>query len=50
MTWKVGYIYEPDLINIHYGLDHPMKPMKVVLTHDLIKGYNLDEKMDCYVI
>lgn len=50
MNRKVGYVYEPSLVDIHYGIDHPMKPMKVVLTNDLIEGYYLDEKMSCYVI
>lgn len=49
MNWKVGYIYDQSLQDVHYGVDHPMKPMKVVLTDDLIKGFHLHEKMDCYV-
>jgi histone deacetylase 1/2 len=32
----------------YYGPQHPMKPIRLKLTHHLILGYGLYQQMDCY--
>ena len=32
-----------------YGPEHPMKPKRIALTHELITGYELLRYMDIYV-
>ena len=34
---------------MYYGADHPMKPPRIAMTHDLILGYGLHEHLDVYV-
>ena len=34
---------------MYYGADHPMKPPRIAMTHDLVLGYGLHEHMDVYV-
>lgn len=33
---------------MYYGADHPMKPPRIAMTHHLVLGYGLHEKMDVY--
>lgn len=49
MQRKVGYIYSPEIEQVNFGHDHPMKPKKVAMTHDIIEKYNLLEHMKIYV-
>ena len=37
MQRKVGYIYSPEIEQVNFGHDHPMKPKKVAMTHDIIE-------------
>lgn len=38
-----------DYAGFYYGVDHPMKPQRISMAHDLILGYGLHEHMDVYV-
>ena len=33
----------------YYGADHPMKPQRIAMTHQLILGYGLHSHMQVYV-
>lgn len=44
---KVAYFHHPDVPNFHYGPNHPMKPHRLALTDALVRGFGLDEFMDC---
>ncbi|GME95894.1 unnamed protein product [[Candida] boidinii] len=44
----VSYHYNPDVSNYHYGVRHPMKPFRLMLTDHLVIAYKLYEKMDLY--
>lgn len=46
---KVGYFYDPDVGNFYYSQNHPMKPHRMRLTHNLLLAYGLFEKMDILV-
>jgi histone deacetylase 3 len=46
---KVAYFHHPDVPNFHYGAAHPMKPQRLALTDSLVRGYGLDQYMDCAV-
>ena len=46
---KVAYFHHPDVPNFHYGAAHPMKPQRLALTDSLVRGYGLDQAMDCTV-
>ncbi len=34
---------------MYYGPNHPMKPHRLSMTHSLVLGYGLHEKMEVYV-
>lgn len=38
-----------DYTGFYYGADHPMKPQRLSMTHSLILGYGLHNKLDVYV-
>uniref|UniRef100_A0A0D9VDQ2 Histone deacetylase n=1 Tax=Leersia perrieri TaxID=77586 RepID=A0A0D9VDQ2_9ORYZ len=38
---RVCYFYDPEMGNYYYGRDHPMKPHRVRMTHELLHGYGL---------
>jgi histone deacetylase 1/2 len=46
MTKKVLYLYDPEIGSYHYSRGHPMKPLRVQMTHSLIVNYRLFEHMD----
>ena len=35
--------------SMYYGPNHPMKPHRLSMTHSLVLGYGLHEKMEVYV-
>ena len=35
--------------NFYFAKNHPMKPPRLAMTHHLILGYQLHEKMDVFV-
>jgi histone deacetylase 1/2 len=43
---RVSYYFNKEIGNFHYGLNHPMKPLRVKMTHELVKNYGLLPKMD----
>ncbi|TPX62585.1 hypothetical protein PhCBS80983_g00370 [Powellomyces hirtus] len=45
---KVAYFYQEEASAFHYGEGHPMKPARLALTHNLVFGYGLHEKMNCF--
>ena len=38
-----------DYTGYYYGPDHPMKPQRIAMTHQLILGYGLHKHLDVYV-
>jgi hypothetical protein len=45
---RICYFYDNDYAGMYYGADHPMKPPRIAMTHSLVVGYGLHEKMDVY--
>jgi histone deacetylase 1/2 len=45
---RVSYFYDNDFPNQHYGPGHPMKPARLLLTHNLVLSYGLHRKMECF--
>lgn len=42
---RVAYFYDEDVGNVYYDSNHPMKPHRMRMTHNLILAYGLHEKM-----
>ena len=42
-------VFAADYAGFYYGADHPMKPPRIAMTHDLVLGYGLHEHLDVYV-
>lgn len=38
-----------DYTGYYYGPDHPMKPQRIAMTHQLVLGYGLHRNLDVYV-
>ena len=38
-----------DVGSVYYGPKHPMKPHRICMTHHLVLGYDLHNKMQIYV-
>uniref|UniRef100_A0A3Q3DDY0 Histone deacetylase domain-containing protein n=1 Tax=Hippocampus comes TaxID=109280 RepID=A0A3Q3DDY0_HIPCM len=46
---KVAYMYD-DTIGLHNcGKGHPMNPIRISMTHSLVRTFNIDKEMDLYV-
>jgi acetoin utilization deacetylase AcuC-like enzyme len=45
---KIAYFYDHDYTGYYYGPDHPMKPQRIAMTHQLVLGYELHKHMDVY--
>ena len=43
------FIYKDNISSFNYGSDHPMKPKRISLTHDLIVTYDLYTDLNVYV-
>ncbi|KAH9965753.1 histone deacetylase [Russula dissimulans] len=43
---RVSYYYDPDVGSYSYGLGHPMKPLRMRITHELLTAYDMLDKMD----
>ncbi|KAJ3019053.1 Histone deacetylase 1 [Thoreauomyces humboldtii] len=43
---KVSYFYHEEMGNYHYGPQHPMKPHRIRMTHNLVMSYGLYNKLD----
>ncbi len=48
MRKKISYFHDPDVTNYYYGEGHPMKPVRMALTNNLVVNYGLAKKMNCY--
>ena len=46
---RVCYYYDGDVGNYYYGQNHPMKPHRIRMTHNLLLNYGLYRKMEIYV-
>lgn len=46
---KVLFYYDDIIGTYQYTPGHPMKPFRLPMTQQLVKAYNLDEKMDYLV-
>ncbi|CCC68632.1 hypothetical protein NCAS_0B05480 [Naumovozyma castellii] len=47
-TPRVSYHFNPKVSNYHYGVRHPMKPFRLMLTDHLVSSYGLHKIMDLY--
>lgn len=45
---KVNYLYDSSVGSIYYGPSHPMKPLRMKMTHQLVLSYGLHKKMNIY--
>lgn len=45
---RVSYHFNPKVSNYHYGVKHPMKPFRLMLTDHLVSSYGLHKVMDLY--
>ncbi|KAI8814272.1 hypothetical protein BJ742DRAFT_786972 [Cladochytrium replicatum] len=43
---RVSYYYHPDIGNYHYAPQHPMKPHRIRLTHNLIVNYGMYKNLE----
>ncbi|KAI8913938.1 histone deacetylase Clr6 [Powellomyces hirtus] len=43
---KVSYYYHEEMGNYHYGPQHPMKPHRIRMTHNLVMNYGLYNKLE----
>jgi histone deacetylase 1/2 len=44
---RVSYYFDDDIGLYSLGKGHPMKPIRMKITDQLIKAYGLDTMMDC---
>ena len=45
---KVAYFYDNKIGSFNYGEQHPMKPIRIKMAHQLIVNYGLYRKMEVY--
>lgn len=45
---RVSYHFNPKVSQYHYGVKHPMKPFRLMLTDHLVSSYGLHKVMDLY--
>lgn len=45
---RVSYHFNPNVSQFHYGVRHPMKPFRLLLTDHLVSAYGLHKVMDIY--
>lgn len=46
---RVSYFYDSEFQEFYFGQNHPMKPHRLAMTHHLVLGYGLHEKMEMFV-
>ena len=49
MPGRVSYFYDTEVGSYFYGQEHPMKPFRIKMAHQLIVNYGLYRKMHVYV-
>ncbi|CAD8169364.1 unnamed protein product [Paramecium octaurelia] len=47
---RVAYFYNRFIGKFQYGKEHPMKPKRIIMAHNLIVNYGLFRQMDVYLI
>ncbi|KAF8061327.1 HDA9 [Scenedesmus sp. PABB004] len=45
---KVAYFYDSEFSTFYFGQNHPMKPHRLTMTHQLVLGYDLHKHMDVF--
>ncbi|EGG20751.1 histone deacetylase family protein [Cavenderia fasciculata] len=45
---KVSYFYDSEVGNHYYGQNHPMKPHRIRMTHNLILNYGIYKKLQIF--
>jgi len=45
---RTAYFFQPEICNYYFGAGHPMKPIRLKLTHSLLVGYGLLPTLDVY--
>ncbi|CAJ0897601.1 4279_t:CDS:2 [Entrophospora sp. SA101] len=45
---RINYFYDYDIIGFDHGSNHPMKTLRVQMTHDLVMKYGLCKKMEIF--
>eukprot|EP01122_Echinamoeba_exundans_P009624 TRINITY_DN3447_c0_g1_i5.p1 TRINITY_DN3447_c0_g1~~TRINITY_DN3447_c0_g1_i5.p1 ORF type:complete len:487 (-),score=82.07 TRINITY_DN3447_c0_g1_i5:53-1513(-) len=45
---RIAYFYDREVANFHYGPNHPMKPHRLALTHNLVMNYGLFPLMQVF--
>eukprot|EP00879_Flechtneria_rotunda_P026482 GHRR01028239.1.p1 GENE.GHRR01028239.1~~GHRR01028239.1.p1 ORF type:complete len:114 (+),score=24.54 GHRR01028239.1:310-651(+) len=45
---KVAYFYDSEFSTFYFGQNHPMKPHRLTMTHQLVLGYELHKHMDMF--
>eukprot|EP00882_Tetradesmus_deserticola_P022357 GHRQ01024259.1.p1 GENE.GHRQ01024259.1~~GHRQ01024259.1.p1 ORF type:complete len:238 (+),score=108.36 GHRQ01024259.1:440-1153(+) len=45
---KVAYFYDSEFSTFYFGQNHPMKPHRLTMTHQLVLGYDLQQHMDVF--
>jgi hypothetical protein len=46
---RVSYFYDSEFQEFYFGMNHPMKPHRLAMTHQLVLGYGLHSKMNVFV-
>ncbi|KAI5169910.1 histone deacetylase 1/2 [Pancytospora epiphaga] len=46
MPKRIVYLHDPEIGNFSYSRGHPMKPLRVQMTHSLVVNYDLFKHMD----
>ena len=46
---RVSYFYDSEFESLYFGVNHPMKPHRLAMTHHLVLGYDLQKKLDVFV-
>lgn len=45
---RIAYFYDEDIGNYYYAHNHPMKPIRVSMTHSLVLGYGLHQHLEVF--
>lgn len=45
---RVSYFYDGEFAQFYFGQNHPMKPHRLAMTHQLVLGYGLHKRMDVH--
>lgn len=48
MERRAAYVYSSEIEKFNYGPDHPMKPKKIAMTHDILQQSEVLGHFDLY--